>query len=519
MSPKTPAQGSGVVIEQIPTADLIPYARNSRTHSDEQVAQIAASIREFGFCNPVLIDAENTIIAGHGRVLAAGRMKLESVPCLRLTHLTDAQRRAYVIADNRIALSSGWDSELLANELSDLHADDFDMALLGFDADELTELLGFELDGDTTGEIVEDEVPEPPADPITKPGDLWILGSHRLLCGDSTKVEDVGRLMGGAKAQLIHADPPYGMGKECDGVQNDNIYDDKLDAFQMAWWRAFRNHTDDNGSAYIWGNAEGLWRLWYIGGLKESERITFRSQVIWNKPPSASAWGSPIGSEKMRSYPHGYEVCLFFMLGEQGFNNNADNYWDGWEPLRAYLASEMEKCGGQKNWKAALGNQMGSHYFTKSQWSFPTEEAYKKLQAFANGDAFKREHDELKREHDELKREHDELKRAFYATRAYFDNTHENMTDVWEFPRVTGEERHGHATPKPVAMMVRAIKSSSPDAGIVAEPFGGSGSTLIAAEHCRRRCFTMELSPAYCDVIVKRWENLTGKTATLEAVL
>ena len=128
-------------IEQIPTADLIPYARNSRTHSDEQVAQIAASIREFGFCNPVLIDAENTIIAGHGRVLAAGRMKLETVPCLRLTHLTDAQRRAYVIADNRIALSSGWDSELLANELSDLHADEFDMALLGFDVTELDRLL------------------------------------------------------------------------------------------------------------------------------------------------------------------------------------------------------------------------------------------------------------------------------------------------------------------------------------------------------------------------------------------
>lgn len=129
------------VIEQIPTSDLIPYARNARTHSDEQVAQIAASIREFGFCNPVLIDGQNTIIAGHGRVLAAGRMKLETVPCRRLTHLTDAQRRAYVIADNRIALSSEWDAAMLSNELSDLHADEFDMAVLGFDADELATLL------------------------------------------------------------------------------------------------------------------------------------------------------------------------------------------------------------------------------------------------------------------------------------------------------------------------------------------------------------------------------------------
>lgn len=140
-------QGLGVKsaqIEQIPTADLIPYARNSRTHSDEQVAQIAGSIQEFGFCNPVLIDAANGIIAGHGRVMAASRLKLETVPCLRLSHLTDAQKRAYVLADNRIALSSGWDEELLANELSDLHADEFEMALLGFDTDELAKLLEFE---------------------------------------------------------------------------------------------------------------------------------------------------------------------------------------------------------------------------------------------------------------------------------------------------------------------------------------------------------------------------------------
>ena len=142
-------KGSGVQsaqIEQIATAELIPYARNARTHSEQQVSQIAGSIQEFGFCNPVLIDATNGIIAGHGRVLAAQLLKLESVPCLRLTHLTDAQRRAYVLADNRIALSSGWDDEMLANELSDLHADEFDMALLGFDADELGKLLAFEAD-------------------------------------------------------------------------------------------------------------------------------------------------------------------------------------------------------------------------------------------------------------------------------------------------------------------------------------------------------------------------------------
>ena len=141
---KHPAPAASDRLEQIATAELIPYARNARTHSEQQVQQIAGSIQEFGFCNPVLIDASNGIIAGHGRVMAAQLLKLESVPCLRLSHLTDAQKRAYVLADNRIALSSGWDEEMLANELSDLHADEFDMALLGFDADELGKLLAFE---------------------------------------------------------------------------------------------------------------------------------------------------------------------------------------------------------------------------------------------------------------------------------------------------------------------------------------------------------------------------------------
>ncbi len=176
------AGGQPVQIEAMRTAELVPYARNSRTHSEIQVQQIAGSIQEFGFCNPVLIDASNGIIAGHGRVLAAHLLKLESVPCLRLSHLTDAQKRAYVIADNRLAMSGGWDSELLANELSDLHADDFDMGLLGFDADELATLLAMDTpsgEGDgLAGEVVEDEIPEAPVDPITKPGDLWLLGAY-----------------------------------------------------------------------------------------------------------------------------------------------------------------------------------------------------------------------------------------------------------------------------------------------------------------------------------------------------
>jgi DNA modification methylase len=487
--------------ETIAVADLSLDPSNVRKHSRRNLDAIKASLRKFGQQKPIVVDAKGIVLAGNGTLTAAKELGWTEIQIVR-TELAGVEATAFAIADNRTAELAEWDEDGLANVLESLKVEDADLlAATGYDAAEVDKM--------SKAEVTEDEVPEPPAEPITKAGDLWILGEHRVLCGDSTKAEDVGRLMAGEKAQLIHADPPYGMGKEKDGVQNDNLYADKLDAFQMAWWRAFRPHVEDNASAYIWGNAEGLWRLWFVGGLRDSERLTFRSQVIWNKPPSASAWGSPIGSESMRSYPHGYEVCLFFMLGEQGFNTNADNYWEGWEPIRKYLNDEMEKCGGVKNWKAALGNQMGGHYFTKSQWCFPTEEAYKKLQAFGKGNAFKREHDELKREHDELKRE-------FYATRAFFDNTHDNMTDVWEFNRVTGEERHGHATPKPIEMMARAIKSSTQDGGLLVEPFLGSGTTLIAAEQLNRKCYGLEISPAYCDVIVQRWETLTGKKAVLD---
>jgi len=299
------------------------------------------------------------------------------------------------------------------------------------------------------------------------------------------------------------------MGKASDGVANDNLYDDKLDSFQMEWWATFRPYLEDNASAYIWGNAPELWRLWYKAGLGDSERLTMRSQIIWDKPPSASAFGSPIGSEKMRSFPHGYEVCLFFMLGEQGFNNNADNYWEGWEPLRSYLETQMKSLG----WKTSDLNkitetQMGGHWVTKSQWMLPTAEQYAKIQAAAGGAAFTRGHEAFKKEHDELKRE-------FYETRAYFDNAHDNMTDVWDYPRVHGDERHGHATPKPVDMMKRVMLTSLPKNGLCLEPFGGSGSTLMGAQLTNRRCYTVELKPEYCDVIVKRWESFTGETAVL----
>jgi DNA modification methylase len=333
------------------------------------------------------------------------------------------------------------------------------------------------------------------------------------MCGDSTCKADVERLMDGTIAVLLHADPPYGMGKEKDGVENDNLYREKLDAFQMEWWKTVRPYLEDNGSAYIWGNAEDLWRLWYCGGLKDSERLTFRNEIVWAKGDAGAGGISHQGAEGLRLFPQSTERCLFFMLGEQGFNNNADNYWDGWEPIRSYLQCERDKAGMTNKTVADLFGfhpRMADHWFSKSQWSFPLEEQYKKLQSAANGKAFKREYDELKREYDELKREYDELKREFYSTRSYFDNTHDNMTDVWNYKRVTGDDRHGHATPKPVEMIERIIKSSSPADGLVIEPFLGSGSTLIACEKTGRTCYGMELSEKYCDVILQRFQDFTG---------
>jgi DNA modification methylase len=312
--------------------------------------------------------------------------------------------------------------------------------------------------------------------------------------------------MNGQIADLIHADPPYGMGKEKDGVENDNLYAEKLDAFQIAWFKAFRPHVADNAGLYIWGNTEDLWRLWFEGSLKDVERMTFRNEIVWSKKG-----GMGIGSGKHRSYPTTTERCLFIMLGEQGFNSNADNYWDGWESIRLYLDSEIKKCG----WSIAQVNEivglssMAQHWLTRSQWTFIVQKYYVILQEAA------KPYGALKRDYDSLKRDYDSLKRDYDSLRAYFDNTHENMTDVWEYSRVHGEERHGHATPKAVQMMARVMKSSLPKDGLCVEPFGGSGSTLIGAEQTDRVCYTMELTPAYVDIIIERWENLTGQKAEL----
>jgi len=307
----------------------------------------------------------------------------------------------------------------------------------------------------------------------------------------------VAAVMRGERAVLCNADPPYGMGKEADGIANDNLYREKLDAFQFAWWRACRPSLEDNASLYIWGNSEDLWRLWYVGGLRDSERLTFRNEIVWDKGGDQG-----MGAEGRRMFSP-TERCLFFMLGEQGFNTNADNYWEGWEPIRSYLAAECQKADWKPgDIKRITGVGMFSHWFTESQWELITRKHYQQLQAAARGDAFKRDYDELKRDYDELKRD-------FYATRAYFDNTHDNMTDVWQFERVLGEERHGHATPKPVDMMERIVRSSSPVDSLVLVPFAGTWPEVVACERLGRRCRAIEIEPKYVAVALQRWADLT----------
>jgi DNA modification methylase len=500
-------------MEMLPVAALVPYARNSRTHSEQQVAQIAASMREFGFTNPVLVDEAGGIIAGHGRVMAAKSLGLVEVPCIRLAHLSEAQKRAYVIADNKLALNAGWDEAMLRLELEDLQAADFDLDLLGFNADELGALLT-EPEPETEGLTDPDEAPEPPARPVTVEGDVWLLGKHRVMCGDSTSVSDVEKLMDGAVAHLLHADPPYGMGKEADGVINDNLYANKLDAFQMEWWATYRTFVADNASAYIWGNAPDLWRLWWSGGLGTSEKLHLRNEIVWDKKSSAG-----MASPDLTQFPMATERCLFFQLGDQFLGNiNADDFPETWEPVRAYFEGEAIAAGIKPgDIKRVCGCGMYSHWFTRSQYTLMPEKHYRTLAAEYPG-LFARPWAELKAEWARVRGSGREvINGELDGVRAYFDNAHDVMRDVWEFPRVTDKDRHGHATPKPVAMMERVMNSSLPRGGLCVEPFGGSGSTLMAAETTGRVCFTMEMQPRYVDVIVNRWQAFTGRQATLEA--
>ena len=475
--------------------DLIPYDKNTKKHDRTQINNVAESIKQYGFVQPIVIDKNSEIIIGHCRFEAAKKLKLKEVPCVCTEDLTEEQVKALRIVDNKTN-ESDWDFDFLAEELPEI-----DLSMFDFDFDMLEEEEEEEL------EVVEDDVPEvyEEKEPITKLGDIWQLGRHRLMCGDSTSRADIEKLMNGKKADLVFTDPPYGMKKEADGVTNDNLnYDDLLN-FNKKWIPLTFEMLKDNGSWYCWGIDEPLMDIYsnILKPMARENKLTFRNLLTWDK-----GHGQGQLAEEFRMYPVADEKCLFVQCGINCLTLNADQYWEEYEPIRKYLYEERMKCGWDiPTMKKIAGHsdRNRDHWTSKSQWNLPTKDVYLKFQNWAkeNGvKAFEKEYEQLRAEYEQL--------------RAYFNNTHDNMNNVWHFDRTTGEEREsagGHATPKPIALCARAIKSSSREGEIVLDVFGGSGSTLIACEETNRVCYANELEPKWCDVIIKRWEDFTGEKA------
>lgn len=380
-------------IEKWDIEKLIPYARNARTHSDEQVGQIAASIREWGWTTPILVDEDGGIIAGHGRTMAAKRLGLREVPVMVASGWSDAKKRAYVLADNKLAINAGWDESMLALELKELGETGFDLDLTGFSLDEITALTPVEVEPGLTDE---DAVPEAPEEPTTRLGDVWILGQHRLMCGDSTSIDAVEKLMDGQKADMVFTDPPYGV--DYQGINNDSR-DGLIDLLSQV----FANYvliSNPGAPVYVFHSD----RCADIFHQVFREHFHFSSMVIWVKPSLVLS---------QTDYQSKHEPCMY-----------------GW----------------------------------------------------VEGEAHK-----------------------WHADR--------KQTSVWQFGK---EHVVGHTTPKPTKMVAYAIQNSSKQNQTVIDLFGGSGSTLIACEKTARQCRMMELDPKYCDVIIKRWQDYTGKQAVCQ---
>jgi DNA modification methylase len=374
-------------IETRSVADLIPYASNSRTHSDAQVAQIAASIKEFGWTNPILIDGENTIIAGHGRLLAARKLGLDKVPAIVLDHLTKPQQRALVIADNQLALNAGWDMDMLKAEIEDLNLEDFDISLLGFDDKFLDGLLEPE---PTEGLTDEDAVPEVPEIPKTALGDVWVLGNHRLMCGDSTSIDAVEKLMDGRKADMVFTDPPYNIDYKGLTDKHQKIKNDKMpDA----------DFVDFLTQSLMGCETMYVCCSWHYAHLFREAMIKIARQ-----PKAMIVWDKVNPAQNLDKYYKQHEIIFYY--GDYG---------------------------GQKTLRG----------------------------------------------------------------------------DVWTLKR---QKNTVHPTMKPVELIDMALVDN-PSKKIVYDGFGGSGSTLISCEKNNRAARLMELDPKYCDVIIKRWQDFTGKQA------
>jgi len=368
---------------------LIPYAKNARVHDDAQIAQLAGSIKEFGFNNPILIDKDNGIIAGHGRVMAARKLGLTEVPTILLDHLNETQRKAYILADNRIAINSTWDNEMLSLELMDIK-DDVSLAMLGFSVDELDALLNpTQL---TDGLTDEDAVPEVPIEPTTKLGDIYQLGNHRLMCGDSTSIDAVEKLLDGKRPDMVFTDPPYNIDYQGVKDKRDKIKNDKM--------------SDESFKDFLIQSLYSCETMYVCCSWQYAHLFKEAMEAIGRKPKAMIVWDKVNPAQHLDKYFKQHE--LIFYYGD---------------------------FGGHKTIRG----------------------------------------------------------------------------DVWTLKR---QRNTVHPTMKPVELIELALNDQS-DKKIILDLFGGSGSTLIAAEKIGRQARLMELDPKYCDVIIKRWEDFTGQKAVL----
>lgn len=388
-------------VERWSLEKLTPFARNARTHSPAQVDQIAASMQEWGWTNPILVDETGRIIAGHGRLAAAQKLGLKDAPVMVASGWTEAQKRAYVIADNKLALNAGWDSEMLLLEINDLQEMDFDLDLIGFTDDEIAALTPVQMEDGLTDE---DETPEPPVNPISVVGDVWTLGKHRLVCGDSTSVDDMEKLIAGQLVDMWLTDPPYnvaykGKTKEALTIKNDEMNNDQFRQFLRDAYVAADAVMKPGAVFYIWhADLEG----YNSYGAAHDAGWKIRQCLIWKK--SRLVFGR-------QDYHSQHELCFY------GWKDGAGHLW----------ASDRKQ------------------------------------------------------------------------------------TTLLEFNKPNRNSEH--PTMKPVALFEYQLLNNTKGGDIVLDSFGGSGTTMIAAEKNGRVSRIMELDPKYCDVIIKRWQDFTGKQA------
>lgn len=424
-----------------PVSALKPYEKNARTHSAEQVEQLTRSIREFGFTNPLLVDETDRIIAGHGRLQAALALGMSEVPVIILTGLSEPQRRALILADNKIALNSGWDLKLLTEELAELKLEGYDLTLTGFSLEEIDGMTPVLVD-----EKDPDDAPDVPKEPKTKPGDVYVLGPHRLVCGDSTSMENIDRLMAGALADVCWTDPPYNVAYETKAgkIANDDLDDKEFrDFLAGAYGCAFASLKPGAAIYVAHADTEGL-----------NFRATFRAAgfklsgcLIWRKDS--------------------------LVLGRSDYQWQHEPILYGWKP------------GSRHRW---YGGRKLTTMIDLNQDRMPFKRREDGKYEIRIGDAV-----------------------------MVIDGTatiEELVPSVINEPKPKRSD--GHPTMKPVALIERMLRNSARPGDIVLDLFGGSGSTLMAAERLGMCARLSELDPGYCDVIVARWEAYTGRKAVLE---